>query len=141
MKQLKYNILFLCSTALMLAFYPAQAQFELDARESNVAQQPEWGPIGFNYVSSYYLPAYNIYYEVSEKNFLIKEGRKWVKYQALPRKYAKIDLYTTYKIVLQDGSKEPYTEHKKHREDIPKTGTTAVQVPILDAVKFDDRYK
>lgn len=139
--KLTYRILLLCSAASLRICHPAQAQFELDSRQPNVSQQPEWGPIGFNYVSAYYLPVYNIYYEVSEKNFLVKEGRKWVKYQALPRKYARIDLYTTYKMVLQDNNPAPYTDNKKHREEAPKAGTTSVQVPILDAVKFDDRYK
>ncbi len=136
-----HKILLLCSAACIWWCRPAQAQFGLDSLPPNIAQQPEWGPIGFNYVSAYYLPAYNIYYEVSEKNFIVKEGGKWVKYQALPRKYARLDLYTTYKMVLQDGNQEPYRDNKRHRQEAPRSGTTSAQVPILDAVKFDDRYK
>lgn len=119
----------------------ASAQFELDKRSPNIEAQPVWGPIGFNYVSAYYLPEVKIYYILQEQKFYIKEGNKWMAYAALPKKYGKLDLYLTYKHVLQDGDQQPYLKHAQHKSAATADKHKSSQVPILDAVKYDDRYK
>lgn len=116
------------------------AQFPIDKQEPNIKQQPVWGPIGYNYVSSYYLPEHNIYYIISTQQYAIKEGNQWKLYNALPSKFAKVDLYSTYKYVIQDGNIIPYVKHTKIKNEA-KSIKGSQQVPILDAVKFDDRYK
>jgi len=116
------------------------AQFELDKKAPNISVQPVWGPVGHNYVSHYYLPAVDIYYDVNQQLFIIKEGTKWQSVQVLPKKYNKLDLYTTYKVVLPYDDPQPYKKNKKHKSENSDYQKGSKQVSILDASKVDKRY-
>lgn len=78
----------------------------------NKHHQPNWGPAGYNYASFYFLPEYNVYYDVNTKKFHYKSGQRWVTATQLPRQYGKVDLYRTYKVVINDAT--PYKMNDKH---------------------------
>lgn len=78
----------------------------------NKHHQPNWGPAGYNYASFYFLPEYNAYYNIITKRFHYKSGQRWVTAPQLPRQFGKVDLYRTYKVVINDAT--PYKMNDKH---------------------------
>ena len=79
----------------------------------NVNKQPTWGPTGNNHVDYYYLPEADSYYSVDESQFIYNDGRKWVKAKALPSKYRNVDLYKTYKVVVNKPN--PYLQNNVYK--------------------------
>ncbi len=78
----------------------------------NLNSQPKWGPSGYDYVESYYLPQHDIYYSVPKHGYYYPSGGKWLFSSSLPARYRQINLYQTPKIVLVD--RYPYKKHKLH---------------------------
>ncbi|MDP9954924.1 hypothetical protein J2X97_000561 [Epilithonimonas hungarica] len=78
----------------------------------NINSQPDWGPRGYNYVESYYLPEYDIYYNVPHRRYYYFSGNRWLHSTALPVRYRHINLYQTHKVVLVD--RYPFKRHKVH---------------------------
>lgn len=78
----------------------------------NINSQPDWGPRGYNYVESYYLPEYDIYYNVPNRRYYYLSGSRWLYSTALPVGYRHVNLYRTHKVVLVD--RYPFKRHKVH---------------------------
>jgi len=74
----------------------------------NISSQPLWGPVGYDYVEYYYLPACDIYYSVPAAQFIYFDGGTWVYTSYLPVRYH-CDLYTTYKVVI--NKPHPWYNH------------------------------
>jgi|SRR5690606_23448524 len=108
----KYIIVsFMLAGILMMQNATAQLSINI-----NIGNQPAWGPVGYNYVRYYYLPEINVYYDVDAKMFIYPSGRKWVTARYLPRNYGHIDLYKTYKVVINRN----YPPYRDNRADIAK---------------------
>lgn len=80
----------------------------------NIGSQPAWGPVGYDYVRYYYLPEYNVYYDVAREQFIYPNRRGWAYGRSLPASYGRVNLYTTYKVVVNRND-EPY---RNNRSDI-----------------------
>lgn len=65
----------------------------------NIGDQPEWGPIGYDYVEYYYMPDIEAYYYVPRHQFVYLSGNNWIFSASLPPRYAHYNLYSGYKIV------------------------------------------
>jgi hypothetical protein len=78
----------------------------------NINSQPDWGPRGYNYVESYYLPEYDIYYNVPKRRYYYLSGNRWLNSTVLPVGYRNVNLYRTHKVVLVD--RYPFKRHKVH---------------------------
>lgn len=100
-------ILMLVATGFASGLVMAQINVNI-----NVDSQPKWGPRGHNYVESYYLPEYDLYYNVPKRGYYYAAGKRWLFSPALPARYRQINLYQTPKIVLTD--RYPYKKHKIH---------------------------
>ncbi len=76
----------------------------------NVALQPLWGPVGYNYANYYYLPEADVFYSVPENKFyyLNSNSNRWIGVYNLPPQY-NVDLYNTYKVVVK--KQRPYLNH------------------------------
>lgn len=133
-------IISLLVAATLALPHDSVAQFELDKKASNIKSQPVWGPVGHNYVSHYYLPEVDVYYDVNNQQFIIRDNSKWIMVNVLPKKYNKLDLYTTYKVVMPYDDPQPYKKNKQHRRENSNYKKASKQLPILDASKVDDRY-
>ena len=114
---------------LMITAVTADAQVSVSV---NIGMQPDWGPVGYDYVEYYYLPAYEIYYYVPRRQFVYWDGVQWVFVTTLPPKFRTVNLYTTYKVVINEP--KPYIHHEqvkvkyvKYKEDVSK------QVVIRDS--------
>jgi hypothetical protein len=89
----------------------AQVRFNLNV---NVGSQPVWGPAGYNYVDYYYLPDIETYYYVPRRQFIYLSGGHWVFSYSLPPRYRDYDLYSGYKVVINEPN--PYMYFNRDRE-------------------------
>ncbi len=108
MKKLFYATLFL---GLIFIAKPASAQINVSF---NIGVQPNWGPAGYDYARYYYLPEIDVYYDISNRNYHYYNGRRWIANRHLPRHYHRVDLYRTYKVVIND--RNPWNNHRRHHD-------------------------
>ena len=87
----------------------------------NIGAPPNWGPVGYDDSRYYYLPDIDIYYDVTQSQYIYFNNGVWVRERRVPARYRNYDFYSGYKVVLRDyrGSK-PYSYHSKHRAAYPK---------------------
>ncbi|PIF29870.1 hypothetical protein CLU81_0254 [Flavobacterium sp. 9] len=96
----------------------AQAQVSVNV---NIGTPPNWGPQGYDNSRYYYLPDIDIYYDVTQSQFIYDNNGRWIRENRLPARYRQYDLYGGYKVVLNDyRGNAPYTYHSKHRANYPK---------------------
>lgn len=102
----------------------------------NINKQPAWGPEGHDYVGFYYFPDLNIYFDVNHSMFYYQNNKKWIGSQYLPDKYRKYDLYSLYKIVINDS--QPWNYNKTHKKNYSTYKGDKTQTPIR--YSSDSRY-
>ncbi len=94
---------FIIATALLFSltgFNTTNAQIRVNV---NIGAQPNWGPVGYDYVDYYYLPDIETYYYVPKKQFVhLNPAGKWVFSNGLPPAYRSYNLYTGYKVVINE---------------------------------------
>jgi hypothetical protein len=126
-------ILFSC-----LSFKNANAQLRLSLG-INIHSQPDWGPVGYNHVSYYYFPTHDIYYDVSEHQFIYFRNGGWhhVRHYVPGPGYGAFDPYHEYKVVIND-SVNPWQEHDAVKAKYAAYKDRHDQVSIRDS--HDPRY-
>ena len=80
----------------------------------NLNLQPQWGPTDYDYVEYYYMPEYDLYYYAPQKQFIYKKGNSWVTVNTLPYQYRHVNLYNTYKVVINEP--KPYMKHQYYAD-------------------------
>ncbi|EGJ99926.1 hypothetical protein [Dysgonomonas gadei] len=108
-------------------FNPLSAQVNINVN-INVDKQPAWGPTGYDYAGYYYMPDINVYYDITNALFYYLTGSKWISAQYLPDKYRKYDLYSMYKVVVND--KQPWLQNKTHKKNYSQYKGDKTQEPI-----------
>ena len=86
-------------------FQTASAQVKLDV-SVNIDTQPEWGPVGYDHVEYYYLPDIDVYYYVPKQQYIYLNRGHWKFRASLPDRYSNYDIYTGYKVVINEPT--PY---------------------------------
>ncbi len=126
-------------TALMAALF---ALTTIDATAGNLDKQPAWGPAGYETAMFYYLPDLNIYYDVANALFYYLSGSAWISATYLPAKYKVYDLYSLYKVVLNDEPK-PWENNKNHKKLYKDFKEDKTQTTIRNAhdTKYDASKK
>lgn len=105
---LLFSLLFLTITT----FNNIEAQVRVNVN-INIGSQPNWGPTGYDYVDYYYLPDIETYYYVPTRQFIYLSGGNWVFATSLPARYRSYNLYTGYKVVVnQPKAYLYYPSHK-----------------------------
>ncbi len=94
MKKIVLGVLFSLS---ILSFQKTDAQVNVNI---NIGSQPQWGPVGYDYVEYYYLPDIESYYYVPSRQFIYFSGGNWVFSSGLPPMYRSYNLYSGYKVVI-----------------------------------------
>lgn len=118
--------IFLLMLLVSAALFSNHAQAQINV---NLGLQPAWGPAGYNHVDYYYLPDVDAYYHVPNKKFIYLNNGNWIHSNALPVRYSKYDLYSGYKVVLNEPT--PYLHYAKHKLVYAKyKGTRGTQVII-----------
>jgi len=90
--------------------YRASAQISVNV---NIGSQPLWGPVGYDHVDYYYLPEIESYYNVPDRQFIYREGSRWIFSASLPSRYRGYDLYNGYKVVV--NGRDPYRNFDNDR--------------------------
>lgn len=93
---------FLLLTVLLLSTSSSvHAQVHVNVNV-NFNAQPEWGPVGYDYVDYYYLPDIDVFYYVPRRQFVYLSDGRWIFAASLPVRYRSYDLYRGYKVVVND---------------------------------------
>jgi len=107
MKKLALSVVMVCGLLVQAA--TAQVKFNLDI---NLGSQPVWGPPGYDHAEYYYLPDYDVYYDVPRQQYIYWQGNRRVVAASLPAKYRSVDLYKSYKVVINEP--KAYLHHADH---------------------------
>lgn len=94
---------------------PATAQVSVNI---NIGAQPVWGPVGYDYVEYYYLPGIETYYYVPTRQFIYLTNGRWIFARALPARYSYFNIYTGYKVVINEP--RPYLMFSRHKVKFAK---------------------
>jgi len=95
-----------------LLFQTANAQVSVDLRV-NIGTQPVWGPVGYDHVEYYYMPDIDVFYYVPRHQYIYLQRGSWVFAASLPYKYRSYDIYTGYKVVINEA--RPYRNAAVYR--------------------------
>jgi hypothetical protein len=119
---------------LTLLFKTSSSQVSVSV---NIGLQPEWGPVGYDYVDYYYIPEYEVYYYVPERKFIYLDGGKWIFATSLPRRFGTVDLFHTYKVVINEP--KAYLHYDQHKVKYVKYKTVRDKQTIIRDSK-DPKY-
>ena len=122
-------------SAIFALSTPAFAQVNVSI---NIGSQPAWGPTGYDYARFYYMPEIDVYYNVSNKRYTYYDGRRWVSVGSLPRSYARVDLYRTYKVVIND--RDPWHQHPRYKKQYGRYAHNHSQKALKDYHKQEKKY-
>ena len=126
------RIVFISIAAFLLTI---SASLRSDAQVNvsvNIGSQPLWGPTGYDAVEYYYLPDLQMYYYVSSHQFIYLNNGNWVFVNSLPAQYRGYDLYSGYKVVVNEP--KPYLHFATHKVEYGKyKGWKGKQVVIRDS--------
>lgn len=104
----------------------------------NLNLQPQWGPTDYDYVEYYYMPEYDLYYYAPQRQFIYQKGNRWVTVNSLPYQYRHVNLYNTYKVVINEP--RPYLKHQYYADHYREyKGKHSQQTIIRDSQ--DQRYE
>lgn len=90
-------------TAVLLVsclMFKADAQLRISLG-FNIGSQPDWGPVGYDHASYYYMPDVDSYYDVSNHQYIYFQNNVWVRGAALPGRY-NFNPYNSYKVVVNE---------------------------------------
>lgn len=104
--------LLLLVTLVTIGFIPIKSVAQVQV-SINIGSQPLWGPVGYDYVDYYYLPEIESYYYVPSRQFIYLSNGSWVFSLNLPPRYRGYDLYTGYKVVMNQP--RPYMYFNNHK--------------------------
>lgn len=79
----------------------------------NLGIQPAWGPVGYDYVEYYYLPDIEMYYSIEARKYIYFHGGRWIWVSSLPYWCRNYDLYSGYKVIINEP--RPYFHFEKHK--------------------------
>ncbi|NDV95522.1 hypothetical protein D0T84_11460 [Dysgonomonas sp. 521] len=118
---------------VIISIFFAAGLFNLSSAQNininiNLDQQPAWGPIGYDYAGYYYFPDINVYFDVANSLFYYLSGSRWISNKYLPSNYRKYDLYSMYKVVIND--KQPWLQNKTHKKSYSQYKGDRTQEPI-----------
>ena len=100
---------FLLTAVLFIAFSATTK-----AQVKTTVTLPDWGVAGQDNATYYYIPATETYYDVRKGEYVYQQEGKWVRTTTLPTAYKDYDLYSGYKVVIED-EKEPFDDFDSYR--------------------------
>lgn len=120
-------------TVLAMSMFGMLSQVNAQVSVSvNISSQPLWGPVGYSHVEYYYLPQYEVYYSVPRAQFVYLDGGNWIFASALPPRFGTVNVYNTYKVVINQPT--PYLYYKTHKVKYAKyKGGSYKQAVIRDS--------
>lgn len=105
----------------------------------NIGSQPEWGPVGYDHASYYYMPDADVYYDVPNHQYVYFESNRWIHATALPARYH-FDPYNSYKVVIND--RNPWERATTYRTRYARyKGRKQVIIRDSREVKYKDHWR
>ena len=92
----------ICTVVFFSVIVFKQAEGQVINLNINIGSQPVWGPVGYDYVEYYYLPDIEAYYWVPKHQFVYFSGGRWIYAASLPAMYRNYNLYSGYKVVINE---------------------------------------
>jgi hypothetical protein len=92
------------------AFNNATAQLRISV---NIGTQPVWGPVGYDHVEYYYMPDIDAFYYVPRQQYIYLSSGRWIFSSSLPPRYRNYNVYTGYKVVVNEPT--PYYNVNSYR--------------------------
>jgi hypothetical protein len=121
--------IWLAASLFLFSINVSRAQVNVNV---NIGAQPLWGPTGYDVVEYYYLPDVQMYYYVPSHQFIYLNGSNWVFARSLPARYRGYDLYSGYKVVINEP--KPYLHFDAHKVKYASyKGARGKQVVIRDS--------
>jgi len=133
MRKIYFSIV--CALILIVFTAPINAQVHFNLG-INLGSQPAWGPVGYDEAQCYYLPDIEAYYYVPSHRFYFFEGGRWMNSPNLPPRYRNYDLYSSYKVVVNE--RQPWKRHNIYRDKFAGFKGRHDQQPIRDS--HDSKY-
>jgi hypothetical protein len=107
------KVIFILALVLSgVAINTASAQLRIGLN-INIGSQPIWGPVGYDHVDYYYMPDIDVYYNVPNRQYVYQERGRWIFASSLPARYRNYDLYSGYKVVVNE--QYPYRHAAMYR--------------------------
>jgi hypothetical protein len=119
-----------------LAFKSADAQLSIHLN-LNIGSQPDWGPTGYDHADYYYMPDIDCYYDVAHSQYVYPNGNTWVRASVLPARYHNYDVYSGYKVVINQPT--PYLHANVYRAKYASFKGRKGQAVIRDS--HDAKYR
>ncbi len=126
-KTLRQSALLLALFAVLTCFtHASMAQIHFGASINiQTYVPPPWAP-PYDNVSSiryYYLPDYDMYYEVWDGEFWYADPRgEWISSEGPPQQYAGIDLSGAFIVLIDRNISRPWTNYSYYRRNYPEHG-------------------
>lgn len=118
-------------TLLMGGLFITQTSKAQISVNINIGSQPLWGPVGYDYARFYYIPEIDVYYNVASRKYTYFHGNRWVTKSKLPSRYRHVNLFSTYKVVINDNN--PWRYHRDHRNSYARYASHRHQPVLRDA--------
>jgi hypothetical protein len=103
----KLKIMFAATCLFFLGSMHAQVQVT-----TTTSTLPDWGVAGADDARYYYLPDMEAFYDIRGRNFIYMNNGQWEKTSDVPPMYRDVDLYDSYKVVLNED-REPFEDIEK----------------------------
>jgi len=140
MKKSKFSLFVLCALVLagiaLTSINCAGTGTMNGSLRVNISDQPLWGPTGYDHAEYYYIPDIDVYYSISERQYIYREGSEWRYAVSLPTSYSSYDPYNSYKVVVYED--KPYQYNDNHREKYKTFKGKKDQQVIRDS--HDNKY-
>ena len=81
---------------------------------------PLWAPPYYAGVRYYYLPDIEVYYDLSDQEFVYLDDGQWIFSPVLPAMYSWYDLYNGFVIALDIGVYQPWLYHHYYVSHYPR---------------------
>jgi len=109
---MKKTILIVALLVSGFVFQSVNAQVTVGLRV-NIGTQPVWGPTGYDHVEYYYIPDIDVFYNVPRHQYVYMQQGRWMFSASLPFRYRSYDIYSGYKVVVNEPS--PYRNAQFYR--------------------------
>jgi hypothetical protein len=115
---------------LMGGLFWQNAQAQVKVRLNvNIGNQPAWGPTGYDHADYYYLPDADSYYDVNAQEFVYPENGQWINARTLPPRFGHVDLYHSYKVVVNQP--KPYQHDDVYKKKYARYKGGHVRQPVI----------
>ncbi|MDP4284571.1 MAG: hypothetical protein Q8891_09115 [Bacteroidota bacterium] len=132
---MKKTILFAAILLVSFMYQTATSQVRVGLN-INLGVQPVWGPVGYDYADYYYMPDIDVFYNIPRRQYIYLQQGRWIFSASLPYRYRNFDLYTGYKVVVNDS--RPYRHAQTYRTKYARYKGDHSQEAIRNS--HDSRY-